>query len=55
VINSVSILALGRATVLAGDNAQAKNAYEDFLALWKDADSDLPLLVQARKEFAAIP
>jgi eukaryotic-like serine/threonine-protein kinase len=35
-------LQLGRAYVLSGDTAKAKTAYQDFLALWKDADPDLP-------------
>jgi hypothetical protein len=45
---------LGRAWTLAGDPAKARAAYEDFLALWKDADADLPLLAQARAELAAL-
>jgi serine/threonine protein kinase/tetratricopeptide (TPR) repeat protein len=45
---------LARAAVLSGDTAKAKKAYQDFLALWKDADSDLPLLAEARKEYAAL-
>ena len=35
-------------------SAKAKNAYQAFFALWKDADSDLPVLAQAKKEFAAL-
>jgi hypothetical protein len=42
---------LGRALALTGDTAGARKAYQDFFALWKDADSDLPALVQARKEY----
>jgi len=42
---------LARAAVLNGDTAAARKSYQDFLALWKDADADLPLLVQARKEY----
>jgi hypothetical protein len=45
---------LARAAVQAGDSAQAKQAYSDFLALWKDADADIPLLIEARKEYAAL-
>jgi len=33
---------LGRAYALAGDTGKAKNAYNDFLTLWKDADPDIP-------------
>jgi eukaryotic-like serine/threonine-protein kinase len=42
---------LARAAVLSGDNVAARKAYQDFFALWKDADADLPVLVQARKEY----
>ncbi len=43
-------LGLARAAALAGDKARSRQAYQDFLALWKDADSDLPILVEARRE-----
>jgi hypothetical protein len=42
---------LGRALALSGDLAKSKTAYEDFLALWKDADADLPILTEARAEY----
>jgi hypothetical protein len=42
---------LARAAVLAGDTAKARKAYQDFLALWKDADPDVPVLIEARKEY----
>ena len=45
-------LQLGRAFVLSRDIAKAKAAYEEFLALWKDADPDLPVLVTAKTEYA---
>jgi hypothetical protein len=47
-------LQLARAFALAGEKAEAKRAYGDFLALWKDADADVPILVQAKKEYAAL-
>jgi eukaryotic-like serine/threonine-protein kinase len=47
-------LGLGRALALNGDTAGARKAYQDFFALWKDADHDLPLLVEARKEYEAL-
>jgi eukaryotic-like serine/threonine-protein kinase len=47
-------LGLGRALALNGDTAGARKAYQDFFALWKDADHDLPVLVEARKEYEAI-
>lgn len=51
---SLAYLGLARASALAGDTAKAKRGYQDFLALWKDADKDLPLLSQANKELAAL-
>jgi eukaryotic-like serine/threonine-protein kinase len=47
-------LGLARAEALAGDTAKAKKAYQDFLAAWKDADPDMPTLIAARKEYAAL-
>ena len=47
-------LQLGRAFVLAGDKARAKAAYQDFLTLWKDADPDIPILRQAKAEYAKL-
>lgn len=42
---------LARAYALIGDTAKSRKAYEDFFALWKDADADLPLLIDAKKEY----
>lgn len=47
-------LGLARASALAGDTARSRKAYQDFLALWKDADPDVPILQQARREYAAL-
>jgi hypothetical protein len=44
-------LGLARAAAIKGDTAGARKSYQDFFALWKDADADLPVLVQARKEY----
>ena len=44
-------LCLGRALAIAGDAAGARKSYQDFFALWKDADPDLPVLVAAKKEY----
>jgi eukaryotic-like serine/threonine-protein kinase len=44
-------LGLGRAFALAGDNAKARTAYQDFFALWKDADPDIPVLQEAHAEY----
>jgi len=45
-------LGLGRSYALAGDSAKAKAAYQDFLTLWKDADPDIPILKEAKAEYA---
>ncbi|MEO7971109.1 MAG: protein kinase [bacterium] len=42
---------LARAAALTGDVATSRKEYQDFFALWKDADADLPVLVQAKKEY----
>jgi len=47
-------LGLARAAALAGDAAQARKSYQDFLALWKDADPDLPVLQEAQAEYARL-
>jgi tetratricopeptide (TPR) repeat protein len=44
-------LGLARAAALAGDAVTARRAFEDLFAMWKDADSDLPVLVEAQKEY----
>jgi eukaryotic-like serine/threonine-protein kinase len=53
-IGAFARLQHGRALALAGDKNNAKIAYLDFLTLWKDADSNLPVLRQARSEFAKL-
>jgi hypothetical protein len=45
---------LGRAFVLAGDPVKARIAYQDFLALWKGADPGIPILKQAKAEYAEL-
>jgi tetratricopeptide (TPR) repeat protein len=54
-IGALAHLQLGRAYVASGDMAKAKNAYQDFLTLWKDADEDIPILKQAKAEYAKLP
>ena len=44
-------LGLARAAALQGDAAKARKAYQDFFALWKDADGDIPVLIEAKKEY----
>ena len=47
-------LGLARAYALQGDTAKASTAYQDFLTLWKDADPDIPILKQAKAEYAKL-
>jgi len=47
-------LELARAYVLQGDLAKGKTAYQDFFAVWKDADPDVPVLVAAKSEYAKL-
>jgi eukaryotic-like serine/threonine-protein kinase len=47
-------LQLARAYVLAGDSKTAGGSYQEFLALWKDADPDIPILKEAKAEFAKL-
>jgi eukaryotic-like serine/threonine-protein kinase len=47
-------LGLARAYAMGGDKASAKKAYEAFFQTWKNADPDLPMLVAAKKEYAAL-
>ena len=53
-IGALAHLQLGRAYVVSGDIGRAKSAYQDFLTLWKDADPDIPVLKQARAEYAKL-
>ena len=53
-IGALAHLQLGRTFALAGDTVKAKLAYGNFLTLWKDADSDIPILVQAKAEYARL-
>jgi eukaryotic-like serine/threonine-protein kinase len=54
VTGSLAHLEIGRAYAMAGDTAKAKAAYEDFFNLWKDADPDIPVLNEARAEYAKL-
>jgi eukaryotic-like serine/threonine-protein kinase len=47
-------LGLARAYAMQGDSTKAKMAYQDFLALWKDADPDIPILKEAKAEYAKL-
>jgi eukaryotic-like serine/threonine-protein kinase len=53
-IGALAHLGLGRAFALEGDTAKARTAYQDFLALWKDADPNIPILMAAKSEYAKL-
>jgi tetratricopeptide (TPR) repeat protein len=54
-IGALAHLGLARAYSLSGNTAKAKTAYQDFFTVWKDADPDIPLLIQAKAEYAKLP
>jgi eukaryotic-like serine/threonine-protein kinase len=47
-------LGVARAYAVSGDAAKARTAYQDFFALWKDADPDIPILKEAKEEYAKL-
>jgi eukaryotic-like serine/threonine-protein kinase len=51
---SLSYLGMARGSALAGDTANARKAFQDFFELWKDADPDIPILPQAKAEYAKL-
>jgi hypothetical protein len=51
---ALSYVGLGRAYALAGDTAKARTAYQDLFAMWKNADPDIPILKQAKAEYALV-
>jgi eukaryotic-like serine/threonine-protein kinase len=50
-LGALAHLALGRAYALENDKAKARGAYQDFFALWREADSNIPILKQAKSEY----
>jgi eukaryotic-like serine/threonine-protein kinase len=50
--SSLSYLGMARGFALAGGTAKARKAFQDFFELWKDADTDIPILKQAKAEYA---
>ena len=53
-IGALAHLQIARAYTVAGDRPRAKASYQDFLALWKDADADIPILKDAKAEYAKL-
>ena len=54
-IDAMARLQLARALALSSDTVKAKRAYDDLLTLWKNADPDIPVLAEARAEYARLP
>jgi DNA-binding winged helix-turn-helix (wHTH) protein/tetratricopeptide (TPR) repeat protein len=54
VIGALAHLQMARAQKMMGDEASARKSYEEFLALWKDADPDIPIYQQAKAEYAKL-
>jgi tetratricopeptide (TPR) repeat protein len=53
-LGALAHVGLARAHAASGNNTAARSAYQDFLALWKDADPDVPILIQAKAEYAKL-
>jgi serine/threonine protein kinase len=54
VLGALARLDLARAYALESDTANARTAYQNFFALWKDADPDIPILKEAKAEYAKL-
>jgi DNA-binding winged helix-turn-helix (wHTH) protein/tetratricopeptide (TPR) repeat protein len=55
VLAPLAHLQLARAMAMAGNKTAARQSYQDFFALWKDANADIPILIQAKAEYATLP
>ena len=51
---SLAHLGLGRAYALQSDAQKSRTAYQDFFALWKDADVNIPILKEAKAEYSKL-
>ena len=54
ITGALAHLQLGRAQAMMGDKTAARKSYQDFLAIWKDADPDIPIYRQAKAEYALL-
>jgi eukaryotic-like serine/threonine-protein kinase len=54
VTGAIAHLQIGRAYAMAGDTAKAKAAYQEFFSIWKDSDAEIPILKQAKAEYAKL-
>jgi tetratricopeptide (TPR) repeat protein len=50
-VHPLARLGLARAAAMSGDIARSRKAYQDLFAMWKNADADLPVLLEAKKEY----
>ena len=50
-IYALAHLGMARAAALSGDITKSRKAYQDYFALWKDADADIPILIEAKQEY----
>jgi predicted Zn-dependent protease len=53
-VTSLAVLGQARAHKLLGDTTKARTSYQDFFSLWKNADPDIPILRQAKAEYAKV-
>ena len=53
-LGALAYIGLARSYVLSGDTEKARSAFQDFFALWKDADPDIPILLAAKSEYARL-
>ena len=53
-LGALARLGLARAYAMQGEPVKARNAYQDFFTLWKDADPDIPILMNAKAEYAKL-
>ena len=53
-LGALARLGQARAYAMSGDTVKARTAYQDFFALWKDADPDIPILKEAKAEYAKL-
>jgi hypothetical protein len=54
VLYPLANLGLARASAILGDVNNSQKQYQEFFSIWKDADADLPVLIEAKKEFASL-
>jgi hypothetical protein len=54
-MDAMARLQLARALALSGEKVAAKRAYADLLTLWKNADSDIPIVRETQAEYARLP